>query len=348
MIGSAAEGIDPADIASIAIANQRETTVLWDRATGKPLCHALVWQDVRAEALCESLSDGAEMVLEATGLILSPYYSAAKAAHAVREYGLTDYCFGTVDSYLVYRLTGGRVFATDVSNASRTQLMNLTALRWDSNVCNLFGIPESALPEIRHSDASFGETAVPGIPQGVKITGVVGDSHASLYGQGCHEAGMVKTSYGTGSSIMMNVGETPLRSSAGLSSSVGYGFKGKVYYVLEGNITCSADTLCLAARPARAVPGPQKPSIVWPKRCRTRAAFSWCPRSPGWARPTLTHLRGPSSRGSAAAPPARTWRGRRWSPSRSRTRTYWTRWRRTSKNRSRCFPQMAVARSTGF
>lgn len=243
VVARAAEGIDPADIASIAVANQRETTVLWDRATGKPLCHALVWQDVRAEALCASLSEGAEMVLEATGLMLSPYYSAAKAAHAIREYGLTDYCLGTIDSYLVYRLTGGRVFATDVSNASRTQLMNLTELGWDPRVCRLFGIPESALPEIRHSDASFGETAVPGIPQGIKITGVVGDSHASLYGQGCIVAGMVKTSYGTGSSIMMNVGEAPVRSSAGLSSSVGYGFKGKVCYVLEGNITCSADTL---------------------------------------------------------------------------------------------------------
>ena len=243
VIAKAAEGINPADIASIAIANQRETTVLWDRATGKPLCHALVWQDVRAEALCDSLSDGAAMVLDATGLMLSPYYSAAKAAHAVREYGLTDYCLGTIDSYLVYRLTGGRVFATDVSNASRTQLMNLTQLRWDRDVCKLFGIPESSLPEIRHSDASFGATAVPGIPQGLTITGVVGDSHASLYGQGCHEAGMVKTSYGTGSSIMMNVGETPVRSTTGLSASVGYGFKGKVCYVLEGNITCSADTL---------------------------------------------------------------------------------------------------------
>ena len=243
VIAKAAEGIDPRDIASIAIANQRETTVLWDRATGKPLCRALVWQDVRAGALCEALSEGAEMVKEATGLALSPYYSAAKAAHAIREYGLTDYCFGTVDSYLVYRLTGGKVFATDVSNASRTQLMNLTGLNWDPRLCALFGIPESSLPEIRHSDASFGFTDAPGIPQGIAITGVLGDSHASLYGQGCQEAGMVKTSYGTGSSIMMNVGRQPVRSTLGLSSSVGYGFRGKVCYVLEGNITCSADTL---------------------------------------------------------------------------------------------------------
>jgi len=243
VIAKAAEGIEPGDIASIAIANQRETTVLWDRATGSPLCHALVWQDVRAEVLCGALSDGAEMVQQATGLALSPYYSAAKAAHAAREYGLTDYCFGTVDSFLVYRLTGGKVFATDVSNASRTQLMNLTGLQWDPRLCDLFGIPASSLPEIRHSDASFGVTDAPGIPRSVAITGVLGDSHASLYGQGCQEAGMVKTSYGTGSSIMLNVGQTPVRSTLGLSSSVGYGFRGKVCYVLEGNITCSADTL---------------------------------------------------------------------------------------------------------
>ncbi len=243
VISAVSEGIAPADIASLAIANQRETTVLWEKGTGKPLCPALVWQDVRAEALCASLSDGATMVEQATGLALSPYYSAAKAAHAIREYGLTDYCFGTIDSYLVYRLTGGNVFATDVSNASRTQLMNLTNLAWDSGVCALFGIQVSSLPEIRHSDASFGTTSASGIPSGIPIMGVLGDSHASLYGQGCQEPGMVKTSYGTGSSIMMNVGSAPVRSTRGLSSSVGYGFKGSVCYVLEGNITCSADTL---------------------------------------------------------------------------------------------------------
>lgn len=243
VIAKVAEGIEERDIASIAIANQRETTVLWERGTGKPLCRALVWQDVRAEALCAELSGAARMVEEATGLMLSPYYSAAKAAHAIREYALKDYCVGTIDSYLVYRLTGGVVFATDVSNASRTQLMNLTKLDWDPRLCELFGIRESALPEIRHSDAAFGLTSAPGIPKGIAITGVMGDSHASLYGQGCHAAGMVKTSYGTGSSIMMNVGESPVRSTSGLSSSVGYGAKGRVCYVLEGNITCSADTL---------------------------------------------------------------------------------------------------------
>lgn len=243
VISKAAEGIEAKDIASVAVANQRETTVLWERGTGKPLCHALVWQDVRAEALCAELSPAAQMVKEATGLMLSPYYSAAKAAHAIREYALTDYFLGTIDSYLVYRLTGGKVFATDVSNASRTQLMNLKKLSWDPRLSELFGIRESALPEIRHSDAAFGFTNAPGIPKGIAITGVLGDSHASLYGQGCHAAGMVKTSYGTGSSIMMNVGASPVRSTSGLSASVGYGAKGSVCYVLEGNITCSADTL---------------------------------------------------------------------------------------------------------
>ncbi len=243
VIAKAAEGIEAKDIASVAVANQRETTVLWERGTGKPLCRALVWQDVRAEALCAGLSHAAQMVEEATGLMLSPYYSAAKAAHAIREYALTDYCLGTIDSYLVYRLTGGKVFATDVSNASRTQLMNLKNLSWDPRLSELFGIRESALPEIRHSDAAYGFTNASGIPRGIAITGVLGDSHASLYGQGCHAAGMVKTSYGTGSSIMMNVGASPVRSTSGLSSSVGYGAKGSVCYVLEGNITCSADTL---------------------------------------------------------------------------------------------------------
>ena len=153
-------------------------------------------------------------------------------------------CFGTIDSYLLYRLTDGSVFATDVSNASRTQLLDLETLRWDGDIARRFGLSERMLPEqILLSDAGFGEITAISALRGVKISAMMGDSHSSFYGHGCTVPGNVKTSYGTGSSIMMNVGEAPLRSSHGLSASVGYGKDGKVCYVLEGNVTCSADTL---------------------------------------------------------------------------------------------------------
>ncbi len=244
LIGQALEDIPARDVAALSIANQRETTVLWDRTTGRPLRRAIVWQDVRAGDLCRELNGYAAYVRDTTGLELSPYYSAAKAAHALRETPLKNACLGTVESYLIYRLTGAKVHASDMTNASRTQLMDLKKLRWDEKLCEIFAIPMSMLPEyILPCDADFGRTACPGVPDGLKITGVMGDSHASLFGHGCLSEGMVKTSYGTGSSIMMNVGARPVFSQNGLSASVGFARGGQVHYVLEGNITCSADTL---------------------------------------------------------------------------------------------------------
>jgi glycerol kinase len=232
-------------IQALAITNQRETTVVWDRETGSPVCPAVVWQDVRGEALCRTLSAHAGDVLKKTGLMLSPYYPAAKLATVLREnpelYARAEsgeLCAGTVESYLIARLTNGSVFATDVSNAGRTQLLNLTTLRWDDELLKVFGIPKSMLaPVIQHSDAAFGEY------NGVPITGVLGDSHAALFGHGCHAPGQVKATYGTGSSVMLNVGDKPVLSQNGLSASVGFGRRGSVCYVLEGNVTCSADTL---------------------------------------------------------------------------------------------------------
>ncbi len=232
-------------VAALAIANQRETTVLWDRATGEPVCPAVVWQDVRGEALCGELKDYAGKVLGKTGLKLSPYYPAAKLATVLMENpalkqraGRGEILAGTVDTYLIYRMTAGHVFATDVSNASRTQLMNLETLSWDGELLDIFSIPRAMLAKkILHSDANFGDYL------GIPIAAVMGDSHAALFGHGCHGRGMVKASYGTGSSIMMNVGGKPVFSGNGLSASVGYAQGGRVCYVLEGNITCSADTL---------------------------------------------------------------------------------------------------------
>lgn len=250
-IRAVTEGLSAAEIAAIGISNQRETTVLWERGTGLPVCRAVVWQDVRGEALCKRLAAHGPKVLQKTGLLLSPYYPAAKAASVLAEQpGLKQkaadehLCIGTMDSYLVYRLTEGKLFQTDVSNASRTELMALKTLAWDADLLQLFGIPSQCLPRIAPSDGDFGYTDCEGLLAGIPIAGVMGDSHAALFGQGCVEKGMAKATYGTGSSMMMHVGAVPAQSQNGLSASVGFGFEGHTGYVLEGNITCSGDTLC--------------------------------------------------------------------------------------------------------
>ena len=256
------DGLPTGSIAALAISNQRETTMLWDRETGEPLCRAVVWQDVRAEDFCNGLKTHADTVRAKTGLALSAYYPAAKAASVLlaqpelaRRAAAGGLCAGTVDSYLIYRLTEGRTFATDVSNASRTQLMALSSLDWDDELLSIFGIHKGCLPKILLSDGHFGVTMATGLPLGIPITGVMGDSHAALFGQGCLSAGMVKATYGTGSSVMMNVGLSPIFSANGLSTSVGFGFNGQTCYVLEGNVTCSGDTLCWLRDEAGLVPG---------------------------------------------------------------------------------------------
>lgn len=249
-IRTVCEGLAPGQAVALAISNQRETTVFWERATGRPAHPAVVWQDVRAEGLCAALGGSARAVLEKTGLRLSPYYPAAKAAFVLRENPSLralalrgELCVGTMDAFLIFRLTEGRVFRTDVSNASRTELMDLRTLRWDEGLLSLFGIPRRCLPDVAPSDGDFGRTSCEDVPVGIPVTGVMGDSHAALFGQGCRQRGMTKATYGTGSSVMMNVGETPPPVSARLSASVGYAFSGETSYVLEGNVTCSGDTL---------------------------------------------------------------------------------------------------------
>lgn len=233
-------GIDRESIGAVGISNQRETALLWDRATGLPVADAVVWQCARAAGICQRLADKAEAIQERTGLNLSPYFPAAKWAWILENTpGLAgkDLCAGTIDAWLVYKLTGGRVFATDYSNASRTQLFNLRTLSWDPEVCGWFGIDPAMLPEVRFSDSLFGETDFEGfLPHPVPIHGVLGDSHGALFGQGCLSPGMVKATYGTGSSVMMHIGQRPVFSKKGLVTSLAWGMEGKVDYVLEGNI----------------------------------------------------------------------------------------------------------------
>lgn len=242
------DGVPMSDIAALSIANQRETTVLWDRKTGRPVCPAIVWQDVRGKNVCDRISQkDADYVLKTTGMALSPYYSASKVRQLMEEKpeiaAMTkngDIAMGTIESYLIYRMTGTHM--GDMSNASRTQLLNLHTLDWDDGLLNLFGIPRHMLPEIRPTDSIFGTW------KGAPITGVMGDSHATLFGQGCVTPGSMKVSYGTGSSVMMNIGHTPAISSGDLTTAVAFNYGGKVHYQTEGNITCSCDTLVWLCR----------------------------------------------------------------------------------------------------
>lgn len=236
-------GIDKNAIAGVGISNQRETALAWDM-DGKPVFHAIVWQCARGEEICGRIEDFALMIQERTGLWLSPYFSAAKiawilehveGARELAEKGALRY--GTVDSFLVYRLTGGKVYKTDYSNASRTQLFNIRTLSWDEEICRVFGIPRENLAAVTDSDGDYGETDFEGfLDYKVPIRGVLGDSHGALFGQGCHEKGMIKATFGTGSSVMMNVGDQPVFSKHGVVSSIAWGMGGKVNYVLEGNI----------------------------------------------------------------------------------------------------------------
>lgn len=238
-------GINKNDLAVLGISNQRETAMVWNRTTGKPVYNAVVWQCARGAQICEEIEKvgDADMIRSHTGLQLSPYFSAAKIAWVLKNVeGVQELadkgelCCGTIDSWLVYKLTGGKEFRTDYSNASRTQMFNISELKWDKQVCGLFGIPISALPEVTDSDGEYGTTNFDGyLDHEIQIRGVLGDSHGALFGQGCVEKGMIKSTYGTGSSVMMNIGEKPVFSNR-VVTSLAWKLDGEVNYVLEGNI----------------------------------------------------------------------------------------------------------------
>lgn len=233
--------ISPEQIAAIGISNQRETTAIWDR-NGTPLAYAVVWQCSRAKEIAQSVSEYSELIRDKTGLELSPYFPAAKMAWLLRNTDmdkaqLGQVCLGTMDTWLIYRMTHGAAFKTDYSNASRTQLFSIRDLQWDKEICDLFGIPMMCLPEVCDSNSVFGMTDLEGLlPGAIPIHSAIGDSHAALFGQGCHSSGKIKTTYGTGSSIMMNIGKDYVKSSHGLVTSLAWGIDGQVDYVLEGNI----------------------------------------------------------------------------------------------------------------
>ena len=236
---------DGCDIAAIGITNQRETTVVWDRSSGEPVYHAIVWQDRRTAEFCEQLRNGGHeaAVTAKTGLLLDPYFSGTKVnwildnvsgARARAERG--ELAFGTIDSFLIWRLTGGKVHATDATNASRTLMFNIHEQQWDDDLLQMLSVPSSLLPEVRDCADDYGVTEKSLLDAEIPIAGVAGDQQAALVGQACFEPGMIKSTYGTGCFMMLNTGDQALSSSNKLLTTVGYRLDGVTTYALEGSI----------------------------------------------------------------------------------------------------------------
>ncbi len=238
-------GLTAKDIAAIGITNQRETTVVWDKNTGKPIHNAIVWQDRRTAGICDQLkADGEEAYIrDNTGLVVDAYFSGTKVkwlldnvegARAKAENG--DLLFGTIDTWLVWKLTGGTTHITDYSNASRTLLYNIKKLEWDSHLLSILNIPSSVLPEVKPSSTVYGKTTESLFGGAIPIAGIAGDQQAALFGQACHKQGMAKNTYGTGCFMLMNTGEQPVASKSGLLTTIAWGLDGKVTYALEGSV----------------------------------------------------------------------------------------------------------------
>ena len=238
-----ASGVSRQSIAAIGVTNQRETTVLWDRRTGAPARTAIVWQDRRTADLCAELKRAGHepRVRELTGLVLDPYFSGTKLRWMLDE-GLRpraesgELLFGTVDSFLIHRLTGGAAHVTDPSNASRTLLFGLRSLAWEDELLALLGVPRQCLPQVRASSEVYGTTrGAPGLPDGIPIAGIAGDQQSALFGQACFQPGDAKCTYGTGAFLLVNTGSAPVASTHGLLTSVGWKIGDEVAYVLEGS-----------------------------------------------------------------------------------------------------------------
>lgn len=238
-------GITIHDVAAIGITNQRETTVVWDRHTGQPVYNAIVWQDKRTAAYCNELkASGKDVVIrEKTGLVTDSYFSATKlrwilehvpGAREKAEKG--ELCFGTIDTWLLWKLTNGKVHATDVSNASRTMMFNIHTLQWDIELLELYGIPAAMLPTVKSSSEVYGHTQHILTAADIPVAGIAGDQQAALFGQMCTQSGMVKNTYGTGCFMLMNTGEKPVASQNNLLTTIGWKINGKVQYALEGSV----------------------------------------------------------------------------------------------------------------
>lgn len=235
------ENITWKNIDSIGLTNQRETAVVWDKKTGLPICPAIVWQSRQSAKICESFEDKKDFIHKKTGLLINPYFSASKIKFildnvegAKERAKKGELLFGTVDSWIIYRMSEGKVHATDVSNASRTMLLNIHDLKWDKELCDLFEIPMTMLPKVLPSSYDYGEASF--FAKGVHICGVAGDQQAALFGQTCFEVGESKNTYGTGCFMLMNIGDKPTFSESGLLTTVGWQIGKQVVYALEGSV----------------------------------------------------------------------------------------------------------------
>ncbi len=239
-----------ADVAAIGITNQRETTVVWDRKTGKPICNAIVWQDRRTATICDKLRAQRldKLIQRKTGLIVDAYFSATKVQWILQNVkgakaraAKGELAFGTIDSWLLWNLTGGKVHATDVSNASRTMLYDIRKGTWDDELLKIFGVPRSMLPEVRDSSGEFGTTSLLG--GSIPIAGIAGDQQSALFGQICTKPGMVKNTYGTGCFMLMNTGTKPINSKNKLLTTVAWRINGRTEYALEGSVFMAGATI---------------------------------------------------------------------------------------------------------
>ena len=241
----ASKGLNAADIAAIGITNQRETTIVWDAETGEPVYNAIVWQDRRTSSFCDSLkiAGKTDFIRKKTGLIIDAYFSGTKIRWILENVpGARDKAnkgqlrFGTVDSWLIWNLTGGKVHVTDVTNASRTMLFNIHTLSWDKELLDLLGVPASMMPEVKSCSEVYGYTSASVLAENVPIAGIAGDQQAALFGQMCTEPGAVKNTYGTGCFLLMNTGEKPIESRNNLLTTIAWKVGDKVNYALEGSI----------------------------------------------------------------------------------------------------------------
>ncbi len=245
-------GIGPESIAGIGITNQRETTIVWDKHTGEPICPAILWQARRTAEYCESLEKAGltDKIRKKTGLIIDPYFSATKlrwilknVSGAMERAKAGDLLFGTVETWLIWKLTGGKIHVTDYSNASRTMLFNIVDLCWDQEILDILEIPRSMLANVKPSSSIYGETEPDLFGGSIKICGAAGDQQAALFGQTCFEKGQAKNTYGTGCFLLMNTGEKPVFSENGLVTTIAWGLDGRVEYALEGSVFVAGSSI---------------------------------------------------------------------------------------------------------
>ena len=333
-------GLGADDIAAIGITNQRETTLVWDRKTGQPIHNAIVWQDRRTAQICRDLAEHAETVTAKTGLLLDPYFSATKVKWILDHVdGSRDrarrgeLAFGTVDSWLIWKLTGGHAHVTDATNASRTMLYDIHKGRWSSTIAALLDIPMEMLPEVKDSAADFGTARSDLFGRPIPILGVAGDQQAATLGQACFKPGMLKSTYGTGCFALLNTGDTPVASTSRLLTTIAYQIDGKPTYALEGSIFIAGAVVqwlrdglkmireAQETQPLAESSDVDQPVILVPGLHGAGRALLECGLSRG------------DLRACRATPGRRNWHAPHWNRSVTRRAIFWTRCGPTGKAR---------------